>query len=114
MDINVKKTSGMISINVKHLKKFIYEQTILIPGIVSIKSKSLKAKIYNIFHIYDDCIKITNLGTGIIGVEIHVILSDGVNFKTIAKQIQEYIQFKVSEKYGIKVSYVDVIIEGTE
>lgn len=114
MEINVKKPSGTVNINANHVINYIYDQVITVPGVSSIGKRGFLSKIKNILHAYTDDIKLISLGVGSIGVEIHIILTLGVNFKTIASQIQERVMFSVEQKFGINVNFVDVIIEGTE
>lgn len=114
MEINVQKPSGIINVDAKQVINYIYDQVIMIPGVKRLEKKDFTSRIKHLFHMHNDVINLVALGNGVIGVEIHVLLSNGVNFKAIAHQIQERVSFSVEQKFGIKVNFVDVIIEGTE
>lgn len=114
MEIDVKKASGILRINSAYIINFIYDQVGMVPGIYSIGKEGIVNKLKRMINYKEDAIKITPLGPGVIGIEIHVILKKGVNFKTIATQVQDILIFSIKEKYGVEVNFVDVIIEGTE
>lgn len=114
MEIKVKKQSGSVNINSKHIINYIAEKVSMVAGVKHVGNKNRLSFIKKLLKYNEDSIKIYPLGHGLIGVEVHVILNKGVNFTTISTQIQEIIMFKLKEKFGITVSFVDVVIEGTE
>lgn len=114
MEINVKKASGILSVNSQNIRNFIYDLVCMVPGITPYNQTGLVNKVKRALRYFKDSISIIPLGPGVIGVEVHIILNKGVDFKTIATQLQDLIIFSVKEQYGIEVNFVDVIIEGTE
>ena len=115
MELKVNKKTGMMHINSAHVVEYMEQKVEMVPGVVSIGKSGFTNKLIKIINLNSiNSIKITPIATGVIGVEVHAIVASGINFTLISEQIQEIIIFSVEKKYGIKVSFVDVIVEGTD
>ena len=105
---------GKIEISEGYLSKLIGNEVTACFGVVGMVAKTPKQKIFNKFSKTDSAdtgIIVTENG-GEITVEIHIVVTYGMNINAIAASITEKVRYVVEEKTGITVEKVVVKVDG--
>lgn len=105
---------GKIDISEAYLSKLIGHEVTSCFGVVGMVASSNRQKVFNIIS------RNNNLDTGIkvvgnadsITVELHIVVTYGMNINAIASSITEKVKYVVSETTGITVSKVTIKIDG--
>lgn len=105
---------GKIDISEGYLSKLIGHEVTSCFGVVGMVPSSGKQRIFNKFS------KNEQLDTGIkvignadtISVELHIVVTYGMNINAIAASITEKVKYAVKEATGIEVNKVTVKIDG--
>lgn len=114
MEIIVKKDNGYLKINEKYIIEDIKNSVELVPGVISIGKNSLIKEIKRKLNLRPDSIQIYPIVQNEIGIFVSVYIEKEMNFHRISEQIQDIIRYNLKEKYGIKVNFIDVFVEGTK
>lgn len=113
MKLVIKKSHGSVTVDINEIEILIQEQLQMVPGIYELADNGiinkmilmLNSKSYKSVNVYP-------LGVNKIGIECHIKVVDGINFKEIASEAQKIIKFSVEKKYGLNVDCIDIIIDG--
>ena len=105
---------GTIEITEAYLSKLIGHEVTSCFGVVGMVAGSSRQKIFNFFS------KESAVDTGIcvkknadsIDVELHIVVSYGMNINAIAQSITEKVKYVVDEATGIAVNRVVVKVDG--
>lgn len=105
---------GKIVLSEAYLSKLIGNEVTSCFGVVGMVPSNGKQKIFNIFS------KENQIDTGIkvfgnseaLYVELHIIVTFGMNISAIAKSITEKVKYVVKEAVGIEVEKVTVKVDG--
>lgn len=112
--ISYETRTGTITITEQFLSKLIGFQVTSCFGVVGMVPSGSKQKIIGVFS------KEPTLDTGIkvfgdvnsIDVEIHIVVTYGMNIGAIAESITEKVRYAVSDVTGITVNKVSVKVDG--
>ncbi len=105
---------GKIILSEQYLSKLIGNEVISCFGVVGMVPSSSKQKVFNKFskeEKVDTGIKVIG-NTDTISVELHIVVSYGMNISAIAESITEKVTYVVKEATGIKVDKVIVKVDG--
>lgn len=106
--------TGLITLSQAYLSKLIGHAVTSCFGVVGMKPSSNKQRIFGILsksESIDTGIKVTG-NADTINVEIHIVVSYGMNINAIANSITEKVKYTVSETTGITVNKVIVKVDG--
>ncbi len=105
---------GKINISETYLSKLIGREVTNCFGVVGMVPSTGKQKIFNKFSkesTPDTGINVTGNADSI-AVELHIVVTYGMNINAIAASITEKVKYVVSEATGITVSRVTIKIDG--
>lgn len=105
---------GKVTISEAYLSKLIGHEVTSCFGVVGMVPRSGKQKIFNKFS------KSEQVDTGIkvlgdaqnLEIEIHIVVTYGMNLSAIAKSITEKVKYVVFEAIGVEVKKVTVKVDG--
>ncbi len=105
---------GKVTISEAYLSKLIGHEVTSCFGVVGMVPRSGKQKIFNKFS------KSEQVDTGIkvlgdaqnLEIEIHIVVTYGMNLSAIAKSITEKVKYVVFEAIGVDVKKVTVKVDG--
>ncbi len=105
---------GKIDISESYLSKLIGNEVTSCFGVVGMVANNSKQKLFNRINKND------SVDTGIrvwgneneVNVEIHIVVTYGMNINAIATSITEKVQYVVKEKTGVTVDKVIVKVDG--
>ncbi|MCQ2478147.1 MAG: Asp23/Gls24 family envelope stress response protein [Clostridia bacterium] len=112
--INYETINGKIEISESYLSKLIGHEVTSCFGVVGMAPSSNKQRIFGLIT------KNPSLDTGIkvggnidlINIELHIIVTYGMNINAIAESITEKVKYVVMENTGIEVNKVTVKVDG--
>ena len=112
--ISYENRLGKVVISEAYLSKLIGHEVTSCFGVVGMVAGSAKQKIFNLFSKED------TVDTGIcvtgnadsINVELHIVVTYGMNINAIAESITEKVRYIVGEATGITVNKVTVKVDG--
>ncbi len=105
---------GKIHLSESFLSKLIGHEVVSCFGVVGMVPSNSKQKIIGKLYkteLIDTGIKVTGSGDGI-KVEIHIVVSYGMNINAIAASITEKVKYVVMQATGIEVKKVIVKVDG--
>lgn len=105
---------GKIDISEAYLSKLIGHEVTSCFGVIGMVPSNNRQKIFNKFaknETLDTGIKVVG-NVDSISVELHIIVTYGMNINAIASSITEKVKYVVSETTGITVSKVIIKIDG--
>ncbi|MBE6733097.1 MAG: Asp23/Gls24 family envelope stress response protein [Ruminococcaceae bacterium] len=105
---------GTISISEAYLSKLIGQEVTSCFGVVGMVAGNQKQKLFNLFskeNTVDTGICVTG-NTDSIDVELHIVVTYGMNINAIAESITEKVKYVVGEATGITVGRVVVKVDG--
>lgn len=105
---------GKVEIGENYLEKLIGHEVTSCFGVVGMVPRKGKQKIYNRFSksdLADTGIKVHGHGDSF-SVEIHIIVTYGININAIAVSITEKVKHVVMDNTGLNVEKVTVKIDG--
>lgn len=105
---------GKIAVSEEYLSKLIGNEVTSCFGVVGMVPSNSKQKIFNKFsknEQMDTGIKVVG-NTDSISVELHIVVTYGMNINAIAASITEKVKYVVKEATGIEVEKVIVKIDG--
>ena len=112
--ISYETRTGTITITEQFLSKLIGSQVTSCFGVVGMVPSGSKQKIIGVFSkapALDTGIKVTG-DADFIDVEIHIVVTYGMNINAIAASITEKVKYAVKETTGITVNKVSVMVDG--
>ena len=105
---------GKITITEEFLSKLIGHEVTSCFGVVGMAPSSNRQRIYGLIsknQALDTGIKVTG-DADMINVELHIVVTYGMNINAIAASITEKVKYVVNETTGITVGKVTVRIDG--
>ncbi len=105
---------GKVEISEDYLEKLIGHEVTSCFGVVGMVPRRVKQKIYNHFSkndMADTGVIVTSKGDSIT-VEIHIVVTYGVNINAIAVSITEKVKHVVMDATGLDIEKVTVKIDG--
>lgn len=105
---------GTIDISEGYLSKLIGNEVVSCFGVVGMVASSSRQKIFNKFgktDAIDTGIKVSG-DAECVKVELHIVVTYGMNISAIAASITEKVKYVVKEKTGITVDKVIVKVDG--
>ncbi len=105
---------GTIDISNGYLSKLIGNEVTSCFGVVGMVASDSKQKIFNKFskeESIDTGIKVSG-NADFVKVELHIVVTYGMNINAIAASITEKVKYVVKEKTGITVDKVIVKVDG--
>ena len=105
---------GKVEISEDYLEKLIGHEVTSCFGVVGMGPRRVKQKIYNRFSktdMVDTGVIVSGSGNNI-SVEIHIIVTYGININAIAVSITEKVKHVVMDATGLNVEKVTVKIDG--
>ena len=105
---------GKIDISEGYLSKLIGNEVTSCFGVVGMVANNSKQKLFNKINKNDSAdtgIKVFGDENGI-KVELHIVVTYGMNINAIAESITEKVKYVVEEKTGITVDKVIVKVDG--
>lgn len=105
---------GKIEISEEYLSKLIGHEVTSCFGVVGMVAKNNKQKLFNRLTKNDSIdtgIKVSG-NSEFLKVELHIVVSYGMNINAIAASITEKVKYTVKEKTGVTVNKVIVKIDG--
>lgn len=111
--IKYETLTGTINISEDYLQKLIGQAVTSCYGVVGMVPSGSKQKIFSFFSKKEDLNKgiVIRGNADKISVELHIMVSYGMNINAIAQSIVHKVQYTVSEATGIKVSKVVVKVD---
>lgn len=112
--ITYETLNGKITISEDYLQKLIGQAVTSCYGVVGMVPSGSKQKLFSFFSKKEDLNKgiIIKGNADKISVELHIMVSYGMNINAIAQSIVHKVQYTVSEATGIKVDKVTVKVDG--
>lgn len=112
--ISYETRTGKINISEEYLQKLIGHTVTSCYGVVGMVPSGSKQKLADLFFKRDSLNKgiIIKGNADAITVELHIIVSYGMNINAIAKSIVNKVQYTVKESTGIVVNKVVVKVDG--
>ena len=107
---------GKVEISEDYLEKLIGHEVTSCFGVVGMVPRRVKQKIYNRFtkaNLADTGIIVSGSGDNL-SVEIHIVVTYGININAIAISITEKVKHVVMEYTGLDVQKVTVKIDGIQ
>ncbi len=115
MKIKIENENGNNYINSYEIDSFIKMQIQMIPGVANLVNKSIISPLINIISPESTRgVEVVYLQGNRIGISVYVVISKDMNFIRVTQAIQEIVKYSVSEKYGLKVKFVDVHVKGVK
>ena len=105
---------GKVNISETYLSKLIGNEVTSCFGVVGMVPSSNKQKIINKFsksELVDTGIKIIG-DSDYLEVELHIVVTYGMNISAIAQSITEKVKYVVKEAVGVEVNKVTVKVDG--
>ena len=105
---------GEILVNTDVIAKYAGSSAVECFGVVGMVAGSSKQKLFNLFSkedTVDTGICVTG-NTDSINVEVHIVVTYGMNINAIAESITEKVRYVVGEATGITVDKVIVKVDG--
>ena len=105
---------GKVEISEDYLEKLIGHEVTSCFGVVGMVPRRVKQKLYNRFtksNMADTGIIVSGSGDSI-AVEIHIVVTYGININAIAVSITEKVKHVVMEYTGLDIQKVTVKIDG--
>lgn len=105
---------GKINLSEAYLSKLIGNEVTSCFGVVGMVPSNSKQKIFNVFskeEKIDTGIKVIG-NTDSVSVELHIVVTFGMNISAIAQSITEKVKYVVKEATGIEVDKVTVKVDG--
>ncbi len=105
---------GKINLSEAYLSKLIGNEVVSCFGVVGMVPSNSKQKIFNIFskeEQVDTGIKVVG-NSDFVEVELHIVVTFGMNISAIAQSITEKVKYVVKEATGIEVNKVTVKVDG--
>lgn len=105
---------GKIHISEEYLQKLIGQAVTSCFGVVGMVPSGSKQKIFSLLTKKEDIKQgiIIRGNAESINIELHIIVSYGMNINAIAQSIVNKVQYTVTEATGIKVGKVTVKVDG--
>jgi len=105
---------GRVDISEGYLSKLIGQEVISCFGVVGMVAKNKKQKLFNKFSRTDSVdTRIRVSGTAnLLKVELHIVVTYGMNINAIASSITEKVKYVVKSKTGINVDKVVIKVDG--
>ena len=112
--ISYETRLGKVEISEDYLEKLIGNEVTSCFGVVGMVPRRVKQKIYNRFSKSDmaDTGVIVSGGGDNLKVEIHIVVTYGININAIAVSITEKVKHTVMENTGLDIKKVTVKIDG--
>ena len=112
--IKYETLTGTINISEDYLQKLIGQAVTSCYGVVGMVPSGSKQKIFSFLSKKEDLNKgiVIRGNADKISVELHIMVSYGMNINAIAQSIVHKVQYTVSEATGIKVGKVTVKVDG--
>ncbi len=107
---------GKVEISEDYLEKLIGHEVTSCFGVVGMVPRRVKQKLYNRFtksNMADTGIIVSGSGDSI-AVEIHIVVTYGININAIAVSITEKVKHVVMEYTGLDIQKVTVKIDGIQ
>lgn len=107
---------GKVEISEDYLEKLIGHEVTSCFGVVGMVPRRVKQKLYNRFtksSLADTGIIVSGNGDSI-SVEIHIVVTYGININAIAVSITEKVKHVVMEYTGLDIKKVTVKIDGIQ
>lgn len=114
--ISYETRLGKVEISEDYLEKLIGHEVTSCFGVVGMVPRRVKQKLYNRFtksNMIDTGIIVSGNGNNI-SVEIHIIVTYGININAIAVSITEKVKHIVMEAVGLDIRKVTVKIDGIQ
>lgn len=113
MITNIENNLGTINIEAEAIAKIAGIATTECYGIVGMASKNMKDGIVKL-------LKIDSITKGVklsieedkLILDLHIIVKYGTNIKAVAETIINTVKYKVEEATGMKVSCINIFVEG--
>ena len=112
--ISYETRLGKVEISEDYLEKLIGNEVTSCFGVVGMVPRRVKQKIYNRFSksdMVDTGVIVSGDGDNL-SVEIHIVVTYGININAIAVSITEKVKYVVKEKTGITVDKAIVKVDG--
>lgn len=112
--ISYETRTGTITITEQFLSKLIGFQVTSCFGVVGMVPRGSKQRIIGVLsreQAIDTGIKVTG-DADTIDVELHIVVTYGMNISAIANSITEKVKYTVEDITGIKVNKVSVMVDG--
>lgn len=105
---------GKIHISEEYLQKLIGQAVTSCFGVVGMVPSTGKQKLFSLLTRKEDIKQgiIIRGNADSINIELHIIVSYGMNINAIAQSIVHKVQYTVAESTGIKVGKVTVKVDG--
>lgn len=112
--INYETRLGKINISYEYLSKLIGNAVSSCYGVVGMAPASKRQRLFGLFSKKDYVDKgiIVKGDTDSMSVELHILVSYGMNINAIAKSIVHKVKFVIGESTGIAVKKVTVKVDG--
>lgn len=114
--ISYETRLGKVEISEDYLEKLIGHEVTSCFGVVGMVPRRVKQKLYSRIaktHLVDTGIIVSGSGDDI-SVEIHIVVTYGININAIAVSITEKVKHVVMEAVGLNVKKVTVKIDGIQ
>ena len=114
--ISYETRLGKVEISEDYLEKLIGHEVTSCFGVVGMVPRRVKQKLYNRFtksNMADTGIIVSGNGEKI-SVEIHIVVTYGININAIAVSITEKVKHIVMEYIGLDIQKVTVKIDGIQ
>lgn len=105
---------GRIDISEAYLSKLIGHEVTSCFGVVGMVPSGNRQRLFSAFskrEMLDTGIRVTGNADSV-AVELHIVVTYGMNINAIASSITEKVKYAVSEAAGISVSKVTIKIDG--
>ena len=112
--ISYETMTGTVTLSKHYLAKLIGHAVTSCFGVVGMMPKSTKQRLFGLVskeQALDTGIRVTGNISGI-NVEIHIMVTYGMNIAAIAASITEKVKYVVEESTGITVDKVTVKVDG--
>lgn len=112
--ISYETRLGVIEISYEYLSKLIGSAVSSCYGVVGMVPSGKRQRLFNMFSNKDYADKgiIVKGNSESISVELHIIVTYGMNINAIAKSIVNKVKFVINESTGIKVDKITVKVDG--
>lgn len=104
---------GKVNISESYLSKLIGHEVTSCFGVVGMVPSNSKQKIFNKLsksEQIDTGIKVLNVSDSL-EIELHIVVTYGMNINAIAKSITEKVKYVVKEAIGVEVNKVTVMVD---
>lgn len=112
--ISYETITGTVTISNEYLAKLIGNAVTSCFGVAGMVPNGNRQKISKIFskNASPDCGIIVHGNADILDVELHIMVTYGMNINAIAKSIVHKVKYTVKETVGIEVRKVTVMVDG--